>query len=118
MATVNLSAQSRKSVLITRPSARMVASAMHNAAGDGTITLDTRNIRRIGVSFFDEALLVLRDIIRESGNENLRLVYHTAPTMQSLKNLVAHRGFVLHESANGDWIISRNPDGSANDDAR
>ena len=117
MATVNLSAQSRKSVLITRPSARMVAPAMHDAAGDGTITLNTHGIMRIGVSFFDEALLVLRDIIQESGNENLRLVYHKAPTMQSLKNLVAHRGFVLHESADGDWIISRKPDGTA-DDAR
>lgn len=106
MATVKLSTQCGKSVLITRPSARMIHQAMQDAAGDGAITLDTNNILRIGVSFFDESLLVLRDIIKESGNEELRLVYHTAPTMQSLKNLVPHRGFVLRESA-GDWIISR-----------
>lgn len=104
-------------MLGTRPAARAMASAFRIAARDGVILLDTSNILRIGVSFFDEALLVLRDIIKESGNEDLRLVYHKAPTMQSLKNLVAHRGFVLHESADGDWIISRNPDGNP-DDAR
>lgn len=117
MATVGLSAQSRKSVLITRPSARMMAQAMHDAASDGTITLDTHDILRIGVSFFDEALLIFGQIVSETGDADLRLVYHKAPTMQSLKNLVAHRGFVLHESADGDWIISRNPDGNP-DDAR
>ena len=107
MSTVKLSAQLGKSVLITRPAARLVEPAMRTAAavGDGVITLDTGGVLRIGVSFFDEALLVFREIIAESGNDELRLVYHKAPAMQSLKRLAGNRGFVLSETAAGDWVI-------------
>lgn len=106
MSTVKLSAQSGKSVLITRPAARVVEPAMRAAvAGDGVITLDTSGVLRIGVSFFDEALLVFREIIAESGNDELRLVYHKGPAMQSLKRLAGNRGFVLSETAAGDWVI-------------
>lgn len=105
MSTVKLSTQLGKSVLITRPAARVVEPAMRAAAGDGVITLDTGGVLRIGVSFFDEALLVFREIIAESGNDELRLVYHKAPAMQSLKRLAGNRGFVLSETAAGDWVI-------------
>ena len=54
MSTVSLSSETGKSVLITRPAARIVASAMHAASGDGEITLNTNDILRVGVSFFDE----------------------------------------------------------------
>ena len=104
---VNLSVQSGKKVLITRPAARVVASAMQAAAGDGEITLNTDGILRIGVSFFDEALLIFNEIIAETGDENLRLVYRKAPTMESLKNLVPNRGLVLSATHSGEWIISR-----------
>ena len=107
MTIVNLPVQSGKTVLITRPAARIVAPAMLDAAGDGDITLNTDGILRIGVSFFDEALLIFNEIVAETGNENLRLVYRKAPTMQSLKNLVANRGLSLSETADGEWIISR-----------
>ena len=106
MSTVELSRRSGKSVLITRPAARLVAPAMRAAAGeDGVITLDTAGILRVGVSFFDEALLVLGELIAESGNDDLRLVYHKAPAMQSLKRLAANRGFALSETPAGDWVI-------------
>ena len=62
MSTVKLSDQSDKSVLITRPMARIMAPAMQSASHDGVITLDTAGILRIGVSFFDEALLILNEI--------------------------------------------------------
>ena len=104
MAMVKLSRQAGKSVLITRPAARLVAPAMRAASYDGTITLDTEGVLRIGVSFFDEALLVFNEIIAETGNDRLQLVYRKAPTMQSLKRLAGNRGFVLSERA-GDWVI-------------
>ena len=107
MATVNLSMQSGKTVLITRPSARVVASAMQAASSDGEITLDTEGILRIGVSFFDEALLIFNEIVAETGRDDLRLVYRKAPTMQSLKNLVGNRGLTLSETPEGDWVICR-----------
>ena len=107
MTTVNLSVQSGKTVLITRPAARVVASAMQAAAGDGEITLNTDGILRIGVSFFDEALLIFNEIIAETGDDDLRLVYRKAPAMQSLKNLVPNRGLALSETNTGEWIISR-----------
>ena len=107
MTTINLSAQSGKTVLITRPAARIVASAMQAAADDGEITLITEGILRIGVSFFDEALLIFNEIITETGDDSLRLVYRKAPAMESLKNLVPNRGLTLLETANGEWVISR-----------
>ena len=107
MTTVNLSVQSGKTVLITRPAARIVASAMQAASRDGEITLNTDGILRIGVSFFDEALLIFNEIIEETGNQDLRLVYRKAPTMQSLQNLAPNRGLTVSETADGDWIISR-----------
>ena len=80
---------------------------MQAASKDGVITLDTAGILRISVSFFDEALLIFNEIIAETGNEDLRLIYRKAPAMQSLKNLVANRGLTLSETADGEWIISR-----------
>ena len=104
---VNLSVQSGKTVLITRPAARVVASAMRAAAGDGEIALNTDGILRIGVSFFDEALLIFNEIIAETGDDSLRLVYRKAPEMESLKNLVPNRGLALSVTNSGEWIISR-----------
>ena len=107
MATVSLSIETGKSVLITRPAAREVAPAMQAASGNGEITLNSDGILRIGVSFFDEALLIFNEIIEETGNQDLRLVYQKAPTMQSLKNLAPNRGLTVSETSDGDWVISR-----------
>ena len=99
--------QSGKTVLGTRPAARAVAPAIEAASVDGEITLNTDGILRIGVSFFDEALLIFNEIIAETGNADLQLVYRKAPTMQSLKNLAPNRGLTVSETADGDWVISR-----------
>ena len=107
MATIDLFQQSQSQMLGTRPAARTVAPAMQAASKDGVITLDTRGILRIGVSFFDEALLIFNEIVAETGNEDLQLIYRKAPAMDSLKNLVANRGLMLSETADGEWIISR-----------
>lgn len=117
MTTIALRQETGARMLGTRPAARDLAPALRQAACDGVILLDTSDVLRVGVSFFDESLLILDEIIRETGDADLRLVYHQAPPTESLKNLVAHRGFVLHESDDGDWIISRQSDGNA-DDAR
>ena len=106
MSTVKLSDQSGKSVLITRPAARAMSLAMRSASEDGEIILDTADILRIGVSFFDEALLVFKGIIAETGNDDLQLIYREAPGMQSLKRLVHNRGLSLSETSAGEWIIS------------
>ena len=84
-----------------------MASAMQEAAGSGEITLNTDGILRIGVSFFDEALLIFNEIIDETGREDLQLIYQKAPTMQSLKKLAPNRGLTISETADGDWVISR-----------
>jgi len=107
MTTVNLSVQSGKTVLITRPAARIVASAMQAAAGDGEITLNTDGILRIGVSFFDEALLIFNELIAATGDDTLRLVYRKAPEMESLKKQVRNRGLAQAVTNSGEWIMSR-----------
>lgn len=107
MSTIKLSDQTDKSVLITRPVARIMAQAMQIASDDGVITLDTADILRIGVSFFDEALLIFNEIMDQTTDPDLQLVYSKAPTMQSLKNLVPNRGLVLSETLSGSWVISR-----------
>ena len=84
-----------------------MAEAMLVASDDGLITLDTEGILRIGVSFFDEALLIFNEIIEQTGNPDLQLIYCKAPTMQSLKDLVSNRGLVLFETCSGNWVISR-----------
>ncbi len=80
---------------------------MQAAAGGGEITLNTDGILRIGVSFFDEALLIFNEIIEETGKKELQLIYQKAPTMQSLKNLAPNRGLTVSETLGGDWVISR-----------
>ena len=107
MATVDLYKQSGTHMLGTRPAARTVAPAMQAASSDGEIALNTDGILRIGVSFFDEALLIFNEIITETGDDNLRLVYRKAPAMESLKNLVPNRGLTLLETPDGEWVISR-----------
>lgn len=84
-----------------------MAQAMEAASDDGVITLDTAGILRIGVSFFDETLLIFNDIIDQTSDPDLQLIYSKAPTMQSLKKLVSNRGLVLSESPSGNWVISR-----------
>ena len=96
----------------TRPAARAMESAMRVASDrgtvtSGTITCDTSGVRRIGVSFFDEALLIFNEIVAETGNNELRLVYHKAPPADSLKNLVGNRGPALSETDTGDRIIAQ-----------
>ncbi len=80
---------------------------MQAAAGDGEITLDTDGILRIGVSFFDEALLIFNEIITETGDDSLRMIYRKAPAMESLKNLASNRGLTVSETPDGDWVIRR-----------
>ncbi len=79
---------------------------MRAASGDGAITLDTSGVLRIGVSFFDEALLIFDEIIRETGNDDLRMIFQKAPGATSLKELAPHRSCSLVESPSGEWIIS------------
>ena len=107
MSSVDLRELCGSRMLGTRPAARLVAPAMRAAAvADGVITLDTHRILRVGVLFFDEVLLVLREIIAESENSDLHLVYHQAPAMPSLKKLAYHRGFAISETPAGDWVIA------------
>lgn len=107
MVAVDLLKQSGSQMLGTRPAARAMESAMRTMSDSGVIIFDTSGVRRIGVSFFDEALLILNEIIEETRNERLRLVYRQGPTMQSLKNLVPNRGLCLSETDAGEWVISR-----------
>ena len=78
---------------------------MQAALENGAITLDTSGIRRISVSFFDDTLLILREIMAETG-QDIRLVYRKAPSLESLKNLAPNRGMKVSESPSGDWVIS------------
>lgn len=106
MSTISLFQQSGSKMLGTRPAARAFEPAMREALVDGSIGLDTSGILRIGLSFFDETLLIFDEILEETGNNSLQMVYKTGPSLESLKDLVPHRGLDLYESASGDWIIS------------
>lgn len=107
MATVDLLKQSGTAMLGTRPAARAMETAMREACDGGTIVMDTSGVRRIGVSFFDEALLIFNELVLETGNPDLCLIYRKAPPTESLKNLVVHRDLSISQSADGDWIITR-----------
>ena len=105
MVAINLLKETGSPMLGTRPAARAMGPAMRSAAESGEITLDTSGVRRIGVSFFDETLLILRELMSETGGD-LKLVYHQAPPLASLKDLAPNRGMQVSESPSGDWIIS------------
>ncbi len=107
MATVDLLKQSGTAMLGTRPAARAMEAAMREACGRGVIVMDTSGVRRIGVSFFDEALLIFNELVLETGNHHLSLVYHKAPPTESLRNLVSHRDLSISQTADGDWIITQ-----------
>ena len=92
-------------MLGTRPAARAIEPAMRAALENGAITLDTSGVRRIGVSFFDETLLILQELMAEMGDD-VTLVYHEAPSLESLRNLAPNRGMQVSESPSGDWVIS------------
>ena len=106
MTTIDLLRHSGTHLLGTRPVARDMKPAMRAALENGTVTLDGSVVRRISVSFFDESLLILNELIAETGNSNLRLIYRNAPRPESLKTLVPNRGLTLSESPTGDWIIT------------
>ncbi len=107
MVAVELLRETGVRILGTRPAARAMEPAMRAASNSGIITFNTSGVRRIGVSFFDETLLIFNEIVTETGNRDLRLVYQKAPPTESLKNLVENRGLMLSESDTGDWIIFR-----------
>ena len=81
-------------MLGTRPAARAIEPAMRAALENGAITLDTTGVRRIGVSFFDETLLILRELMTEV-DDGVTLVYHEGPSLESLKNLAPNRGMKI-----------------------
>ena len=107
MVTVDLLRETGARMLGTRMAARAMESAMRAASHSGIITFDTSGVRRISVSFFDEALLIFNELVAETGNSDLQLVYHTGPPTESLKNLVENRGLALSETDTGDWVITR-----------
>ena len=105
MATINLLRETGSHMLGTRSAARAMEPTIRAALENGAITLDTSGVRRIGVSFFDETLLILRELMAET-DDDLILVYHEAPSLESLKNMARNRGMKVSESLSGDWIIS------------
>lgn len=106
MATIDLLEHSGTKMLGTRPAARAFEPTMRAALADGSISLDTSGVLRIGVSFFDETLLIFGELLAETGDNSLQMIYRKGPELESLKDMVPHRGLTLHESPDGDWIIS------------
>ena len=105
MTSIALLKETESPMLGTRPAARAIEPVMRTAVEDGAIVLDTAGVRRIGVSFFDETLLILRDIMEDNGF-GVNLIYRKGPPLGSLKDLVPNRGMEVVESPAGDWIIS------------
>ena len=106
MATIDLLEHSGTRMLGTRPAARAFEPVMREALADGSINLDTSGVLRIGLSFFDETLLIFDELLAETGNDSLQMIYCKGPSLESLKDMVPHRGLTLYESPSGDWIIS------------
>ena len=106
MATIDLLEHSGAKMLGTRLAARAFEPAMREASTDGSISLDTSGVLRIGLSFFDETLLIFDELLAETNDNSLQMIYRKGPSLESLKDMVPHRGLTLSESPSGDWITS------------
>ena len=88
MATIDLLKESDTKMLGTRPAARTFEPAMREALTDGAISLDTSGVLRIGLSFFDETLLIFDKLLSETGDNSLHMIYRKGPLLESLKDMV------------------------------
>jgi hypothetical protein len=74
----------------------------------GEVVLDFSEIDGLTPSFFDEALSVVEECVRETHGNVFRLILATPPTELSSKFVAVGRahGLAIKKSDNGAWIIS------------
>ncbi len=97
-----------KKVLVTRESARSLASALSDAlaSADGDVTLDFSGIEGITPSFVDEILSLLEALEREE-HKSVRVVFVNPPTRLSAKfaALASSHGTAISEPQQGVWTF-------------
>lgn len=102
-------------VLVTRESARALATVLGSAlaAGQGEVELNFEGIDGITPSFLDEILAIIEERLEESDTRRLRIVVLNPPTRLSSKFVALGRGRQLSvtESETGAWVISRSAQG-------
>ena len=96
-----------KAVLVSRESARLIEQqlTMELEDGDSKFCLDLSGARGVAPSFLDEALSVVEEYIRDSGQPGATVIFAQPPTVLAAKHHAIARahGRTLVETESGDW---------------
>ncbi len=101
----------QKPVLTSRDSAKSIIPALskHSNYGNNPLRLDFSGTKGVSPSFFDEALSVAEECIRNSGLTNSTIIWgHPPVSVSSSHHAIARaHGRTLVELENGDWEFSK-----------
>lgn len=113
MNTVHVYDTAQKRILVTRDSARVLASAVTQAfRGENgerrELIVDFAGVGGVSPSFVDELLALIDETARSVGVAKYRVRFLSPPTRISQKfDLVARgRGLVVEELVDGSWMMS------------
>lgn len=110
MNTIELYKIFNKRVLVTRQSARSIASDIEDALGDGgKIVLDFTDVAGVTPSFMDETLSVIEERSKAQNRADLSIIVENSPTKLSSKFAAigrAHR-LDMREIDEKTWIITK-----------
>lgn len=99
-----------KRVLVTRQSARSIASDIEDALGDGgKIVLDFTDVAGVTPSFMDETLSVIEERSKAQNGAALSIIIENSPTKLSSKFAAIGRahGLDMREVEGKTWIITK-----------
>ena len=110
MNTIELYKIFNKRVLVTRQSARSIASDIEDAlGGGGKIVLDFTDVAGVTPSFMDETLSVIEERSKAQNGAALSIIVENSPTKLSSKFAAIGRahGLDMRESEGKTWIITK-----------
>lgn len=109
--TIELYKIFNKRVLVTRQSARSIASDIENAlsGGAGKIVLDFTDVAGVTPSFMDETLSVIEERAKAQNGAALSIIVENSPTKLSSKFAAIGRahGLDMREGDGATWIITK-----------
>ena len=111
MNTIELYKIFNKRVLVTRQSARSIASDIENALGGGAgkIVLDFTDVAGVTPSFMDETLSVIEERAKAQNGAALSIIIENSPTKLSSKFAAIGRahGLDMREVDGATWVITK-----------
>lgn len=110
MNTIELYKIFNKRVLVTRQSARSIASDIEDAlGGGGKIVLDFTDVAGVTPSFMDETLSVIEERSKAQNGAALSIIIENSPTKLSSKFAAIGRahGLDMREIDEKTWIITK-----------